>query len=282
MAYEFRLRMTGVVGVLSGEDRVQVILPNALLGDEGSGPRRRKDKRKAVDGQPLIRHEPVIQLGETVLASPRGHRIRVDLGSATPPLTQDLSTLPQMSEVLPDRCELAQGFREPTDPELVSAVMDITRGRVEATPPPGLEAELARLEGGGRTPRRMAGDFYWTVTMNDDEKVQISLEPLGGSSSPVTIIEVDGTSGAGSLLLGNRTAQKGGKQPDPPREDYDFLWYYELLSSDARSSVKRLLKKEKRKAPVPVCVQGCGEGGSPGDVTIQSISGQKCRPCVFC
>jgi len=271
-----------------------------------------------VDGQPLIRHEPVIQFGDALLACPRGHRIRVDLGSSNTPLVRDLSALPQMSEVLPDRCQLAEEFREPSDPQLVSAVLDITHGRVEATPPPGLEAELARLEGARPSPRRMAGDFFWTAPMKDDEKVRISLEPMGGSPSPVTIIEADGRSGAGNLLLGNRTAQIGGKQPDPPREDYDFLWYYELLASGTRASVKRVLKKEKRKAPVPICVEGCGEGRSPGNVstmsisgqpgdlsgpsisgqlgdlsgpsisdqpgdfTIMSISGQKCRPCVFC
>lgn len=282
MAYEFRLRMTGVIALLGEESRVRVVLPNALLGDDGSGARRRKDKRRAVDGQPLIRHEPVLQRGNTILASPRGHRIRIELGSASEALVRDLATLPHMAEVLPDACALDDDFREPTDPGKVAAVLDVTQGRLVATPPPGLQAELAPLQGPGPTPRPMSGDFLWSVPMSDGEKVRISLEPFGGSSAPVTIIELDGRSGDETLLLANLTAQVGGKQPDPPREDYDFLWYYELLPRGTRDSVEQLLKKERKKAPVPVCVEGCADGAGPGEVTILSTGGQKCRPCVFC
>lgn len=283
MAYEFRLRMTGVVGLVTGGGRVRVVLPNALMGAEGSGPRRRRDKRKAIDGRPLIRHEPVIQVGDVVLASPRGHRIVVDLGTSHPPLSDELGTLPRMAEVTPDHCALGPEYLEPSDPSKVCAVLDIEAGRVVATPPPSLEAELDRIDGTGPGARPMAGDFYWIVPMEDDERVRISLEPFDGSSGPVTVIEVDGRSGAGDLLLANLTAQIGGKQPDPPREDYDFLWYYECLSPDGYEAVRKALKKNRRKkAPVPICVEGCADGAEPGDVTVMSITGQKCRPCVFC
>lgn len=288
--YQLQLEIRGVVGFVkrqsNGLSEYDIVVPNTLRGEPRPGPRDPNEDRDAADGSELLRHDPILFVGDAAI-SLRGYWIRFDFQDQPAPVGLDAKggSLPDMRLVAGDEnCRVRKDYLPTSSakiqPDTLAGFLKIDRGELATVPDSGDALSIKGLpkEIGKNTPRPgqtdlAAAALLWTVDFPEPPSGQlvVTAESASGGKRSIRVpMPDDGRVIPGHLM--NHRAQLGHMhRPEKGKGDPDFKWFYEMLE------IKRDIHghyKGKGSLPFP-------KGGGAVSPDAEGID-TPCRPCEFC
>lgn len=289
MTRELRIDIRGVVGFVKrerdGRSEYDVVVPNTLLGEPAPGPREPGNSLKAADGTELLRHDPILYVGDAAI-SLRGHQVNFELPgrpSDVKPYDTAKGFLPKMKLVGGSHnCALESEYGNAggTKTGKLSGILTIDRGRLETLEGDGVGLHLESLPdeidgGNGSTqPNLKAAGLRWTVSLEGlGESLTVTATPAKGASVTLTVpVPASGT--LQGYLMNHRADLRETHLPAEDEGDPDFKWFYQMLATVGPIK-KHYNPGNKGELPYPKLGAEVHSTAQPGIAT-------PCRPCEFC